>query len=47
MKSVFRAIYRTPSKEINEKAIIEPSAKVAVVASSIEKIIMALEPIEA
>lgn len=47
MKSVFRAIYRTPSKEINEKAIIEPSAKVAVVASSIEKIIMALEPIVA
>lgn len=47
MKSMFRAIYRTPFEENNEKALLEPNAKVVVVAISIEKIITTLQPIEA
>lgn len=47
MSSIFKAIYKTPSKEDKKKGRLELSAKAATVAGSIDKLIMALEPIEA
>jgi hypothetical protein len=47
MKSIFKAIYRTPFEEDKIKALLEPNVEATAVASSIKKIITALEPIEA
>jgi hypothetical protein len=43
MKSIFRAVFGTPSNDNNKKALLELDVEEAFV-SSIEKIILVLEP---